>query len=88
MLTKLMMRDDCRQMRTTLRLDHDILAAAKLLKPQRREPIGSMIRPWARQALAAVQAQASKGPSLLRNGLPLLPIQPGGAALELIAAPS
>lgn len=54
-------------MRTTLTLDDDVLAAARVL---------------ARQALATPSPQPAI-PAAQRNGLPLLPLQPGGAPVDL-----
>lgn len=70
-------------MRTTLTLDDDVLAAARVLARQQRQPIGSVISALARQALASPShAPASPGQTQ-RNGLPLLPLQPGGAPVDL-----
>jgi hypothetical protein len=49
-------------------LDDDVLAAARVLARQRRQPM-------AQPATSSAQAQ--------RNGLPLLPLQPGGAPVDL-----
>ncbi len=37
------MLDVQHQMRTTLSLDDDVLAAARVLAPQRRQPLGTVI---------------------------------------------
>jgi hypothetical protein len=56
-------------MRTTLSLDDDVLAAARVL---------------ARQALVAPYPETAAGREpASRNGLPLLPLQPGGAPVDL-----
>jgi hypothetical protein len=77
------MLDVLHQMRTTLTLDDDVLAAAKVLARQRRQPIGSVISALARQALAAPTHQPADLVQTQRNGLPLLPLQPGGAPVDL-----
>ena len=56
-------------MRTTLSLGDDVLAAARVL---------------ARQALVAPYPETAAGREpASRNGLPLLPLQPGGAPVDL-----
>jgi len=77
------MLDASHQMRTTLTLDDDVLAAAKVLARQRRQPIGSVISALVRQALAAPTHQPAGPAQRQRNGLPLLPLQPGGAPVDL-----
>jgi hypothetical protein len=77
------MLDAKHQMRTTLTLDDDVLAAAKVLARQRRQPIGSVISALARQALVAPTQQPASSAQVERNGLPLLPLQPGGAPVDL-----
>ena len=57
-----------------------MLAAAKVLARQRRQPIGSVISALARQALATPTQPASSPAQTQRNGLPL---QPGGAPVDL-----
>ncbi|WP_255011925.1 CopG family transcriptional regulator [Cyanobium sp. Cruz-8D1] len=70
-------------MRTTLQLDHDVLAAARVLARQRRTSLGAVISALARQGLVAPPpGTASSSPSH-RNGLPLLPWQPQGAPVDL-----
>ncbi len=65
------MRDDgC--MRTTLDLDEDVLQAAKELGEFYGKTAGQMVSELARKGLAP------KGPARrVRNGVPLLPRQPG-----------
>jgi hypothetical protein len=77
------MLDASHQMRTTLTLDDDVLAAAKVLARQRRQPIGSVISALVRQALAAPTHQPVGPAQGQRNGLPLLPLQSGGAPVDL-----
>jgi hypothetical protein len=70
-------------MRTTLQLDDDVLAAARVLARQKRTSLGAVISALARQGLVAPPpGAASAGPSH-RNGLPLLPWNPRGAPVDL-----
>ena len=55
-------------MRSTHTLDDDVPVAAKVL---------------ARPALAAPNQQLATAAEAPRNGLPLLPLQPGGAPVDL-----
>ncbi len=68
-------------MRTTLTIDDDVLMAARGLADRDQQPIGAVISALARQAL-----QKPAAPAGLRNGVPLLPVQPGvtPATLEQI----
>ena len=68
-------------MRTTLTIDDDILEAARERADFERKTIGEVISSLARQGLCPPQ-QTLK----FRNGVPLLPIQPGAksATIELI----
>jgi hypothetical protein len=68
-------------MRTTLSIDDDVLAAARDLADFQRKTVGEVISSLARQALSPPR-QTQK----FRNGVPLLPIQPGAksATIELI----
>jgi hypothetical protein len=59
-------------MRTTLAIDDDVLAAAKGLAARQRRTVGEVISALARQALKPAEPGAAS-----RNGVPLLPIQPG-----------
>lgn len=73
----------CHQMRTTLQLDDDVLAAARVLARQRRTSLGAVISALAGQGLAAAPPGAAlTGPSH-RNGLPLLPWKQEGAPVDL-----
>ena len=72
-------------MRTTLQLDDDVLAAARVLARQQRSSLGAVISELARQALVAPTPGASpisREPDH-RNGLPLLPWNAQGAAVDL-----
>jgi hypothetical protein len=70
------------QMRTTLRLDDDALASARVLARQRGESLGAEISELARrglrQPLSLSPEQASR-----RNDLLLLPLQPEGSPVDL-----
>ena len=73
-------------MRTTLQLDHDLLAAARVLARQRRKNLGAVISELARRALvappqslqASTDEQHEEG-----NGCPLLRWTPAGAPVDL-----
>lgn len=75
------------QMRTTLQLDDDVLAAARVLARQRRTSLGAVISALVRQALVAPTAGGpASDPSDEgdhRNGLPLLPWKAEGAPVDL-----
>ena len=77
------MLDAKHQMRTTLTLDDDVLAAARVLARQRKHPIGTVISALAREALSSAQKANSHRIAAERNGLPLLPVQPQGAVVDL-----
>jgi hypothetical protein len=62
-------------MRTTLDLDEDVLQAAKELAAIRGRTAGQMLSELARKGLQAAASRAS-----VRNGVPLLPRRPAGAA--------
>jgi hypothetical protein len=59
-------------MRTTLTIDDDVLAAAKDLASAEQKSVGEVISSLARKALTPASPAEKK-----RNGVPLLPIQPG-----------
>lgn len=63
-------------MRTTLSIDDDVLAAAKGLAALQRKSVGEVISELTRQALRP-NTQRVK----LRNGVPLLPVRAGAAAV-------
>lgn len=65
-------------MRTTLMIDDDVLMAARGLAERDQRPIGAVISALARQAL-----QRPAMPAGLRNGVPLLPVQPGATPATL-----
>lgn len=59
-------------MRTTLAIDDDVLAAARDLAVAEQRSVGEVISSLARKGLAP-----SAPAGAMRNGVPLLPIQPG-----------
>lgn len=59
-------------MRTTVAIDDDVLAAAKGLAAREGKTLGEVLSALARQAL-----QRPAAPAGFRNGVPLLPVQPG-----------
>ena len=59
-------------MRTTVTIDDDVLAAAKGLAAREGKTLGEILSALARQAL-----QRPASPAGFRNGVPLLPVQPG-----------
>ncbi len=75
------------QMRTTLQLDDDVLAAARVLARQKRTSLGAVISALARQALVAPAESASglraRAEGDHRNGVPLLPWKAEGAPVDL-----
>ena len=64
-------------MRTTLTIDDDVLAAAKVLAKEDAKSVGEVISELARQSLRRPP------PRRQRNGLPLLPISREKAAVTL-----
>lgn len=66
-------------MRTTLALDDDVLAAARVLARQQGSSLGCVVSALARQGL---QKPAQSGQAS-RNGLPLLPIRVDGQPVDL-----
>lgn len=67
--------------RTTLAIDDDVLAAARALAEQQDKTIGEVISALARKALTPIEPAPT-----YRNGIRLMPIQPGAgrATLELV----
>ncbi len=68
-------------MRTTLTIDDDVLAAARERADFEQKTVGEVISSLARQSLSPPRSAMK-----FRNGVPLLPIQPGAtsATLDLI----
>jgi hypothetical protein len=58
-------------MRTTLAIDDDVLAEAKKLAAIEHKSVGKVISELARRALRPVKTS-----HMLRNGVPLLPVNP------------
>ena len=67
-------------MRTTVDLEDDVLLAAREIAGRRGVSIGRVISDLVRQALSQREAATT------RNGVPLIPIQPGAGitTLELV----
>ncbi len=59
-------------MRTTLAIDDDVLAAAKVLAARQRKTVGEVISALATQALRPANALGET-----RNGIALLPVRLG-----------
>lgn len=70
-------------MRTTLQLDDDVLAAARVLARQRRRSLGDVISDLARQALSRSTEGGSKNVLEQRSGLPQLPLKASGGVVDL-----
>ena len=70
-------------MRTTLRLDDDVLAAARVLARQRRRSVGYVISDLARQALSMSTDGGSQNVLKQRSGLPQLPVTASGGVVDL-----
>ena len=60
-------------MRTTLAIDDDVLAAAKEMAVIQGKSLGEIVSGLARSALTSAPQQRT-----VRNGILLLPVQPGG----------
>jgi len=70
-------------MRTTLQIDDDVMQAARVLARRHGSSLGAVISALARRALSTPSAPAAIMGQQLRNGLPLLPVQPQGAPVDL-----
>ena len=72
-------------MRTTLQLDENVLAAARVLARQQRTSLGAVISDLARKALVAPATNPSSRTLTPehRNGLPLLPWKAQVAPVDL-----
>ena len=70
-------------MRTTLQLDDDVLAAARVLARQRRRSVGDVISDLARQALTRTADGGSQNVMAQRSGLPQLPVTASGGVVDL-----
>ncbi len=65
-------------MRTTLTIDDDVLAAARGMAEAQRKSLGEVITSLAREAMRPAEARSG-----IRNGIRLLPIQPGSTPVTL-----
>ena len=70
-------------MRTTLQLDDDVLAAARVLARQRRRSVGDVISDLARQALSRSTEGGPEKALEQRSGLPQLPVMASGGVVDL-----
>ena len=70
-------------MRTTLQLDDDVLAAARVLARQRRRSVGDVISDLARQALSGAAHGGAENVLSQRSGLPQLPVTASGGVVDL-----
>ena len=70
-------------MRTTLQLDDDVLAAARVLARQRRRSVGDVISDLARQALSGAADGGAQNVLEQRSGLPQLPVKASGGVVDL-----
>lgn len=57
-------------MRTTLKIDEDVLAAARVLSEQQHKTLGEVISGLARKGLSPVTP-----PARMRNGIRLMPVR-------------
>jgi hypothetical protein len=60
-------------MRTTLSIDDEVLAAAREMAVTEGKSVGDVISSLARKALLPTPSDRTS-----RNGIPLLPVRPGG----------
>tara|TARA_B100000497_G_C7581859_1_gene350274 strand:+ start:562 stop:807 length:246 start_codon:yes stop_codon:yes gene_type:complete len=70
-------------MRTTLQLDDDVLAAARVLARQRQSTIGDVISDLARQTLTRPADKDFQKDGAQRSGLPQLPVKASGGVVDL-----
>ena len=71
-------------MRTTLQLDDDVLAAARVLARQRQSTLGDVISDLARQALSRPADGGSQADLEQRSGLRQLPVTASGGVVDLV----
>ena len=69
-------------MRTTLQIDDDVLAAARLLARQRRRSVGDVISDLARPALSSASDGGSQNVLEKRSGLPQFPVTASGGVVD------
>lgn len=65
-------------MRTTLDIDEDVLQAVRELSAMHNTTMGKMLSKLARRGLEPADTQAT-----VRNGVPVLPPQPGAGPIGL-----
>lgn len=65
-------------MRTTLSLDDDVFMLVKSLAERQRKSAGEIVSQLVRSALQQQTGHAAAAPERLRNGIPLLAVQPHG----------
>ena len=65
-------------MRTTLKLDEDVLAAARALAQQQDKTLGEVVSELARRGL-----QPAATAPIVRNGIRLLPVREGARPVTL-----
>ncbi len=66
-------------MRTTLAIDDDVLQAARALADRERKSVGAVLSALAREGLRRPAVPSDRS----RNGILLLPVQPGAGAATL-----
>jgi hypothetical protein len=66
------------KMRTTISIEDDVLEAARELAERERKSLGEIISALARKGL-----RPKKTSRRTRNGIPLLPVQPGSKPVTL-----
>jgi adenine/guanine phosphoribosyltransferase-like PRPP-binding protein len=66
-------------MRTTVAIDDDVLAAARVMAERERKTLGEVISGLARQGLGRAPAAGAA----VRNGVPLLPVRRPGTRVTL-----
>ena len=67
-------------MRTTLTLDDDVLAVTRNIAEREQKSLGAVVSMLVRQALSHELPMTTP---TVRNGVPLLPVQPGAAPVTL-----
>lgn len=63
-------------MRTTLKIDDDVLSAARNMAARQHKSVGEVLSALARQALRREWPTGT-----VRNGVPLLPVRPEAASV-------
>ncbi|MDN5924684.1 MAG: hypothetical protein L0H70_06760 [Xanthomonadales bacterium] len=65
-------------MRTTLKIDQDVLAAARALAEQQHKTLGEVVSELARKGLSPPAP-----PATMRNGIRLMPVRAGATPVTL-----